>query len=249
MYSFYCVIERQIEKMVSSVTAMFDRMHALVIGPGLGRCPLVLRTVSIIVERAIEASVPIILDADALYMLTLEEYRYIFQSKKDSQKVVVITPNVVEYKRLLKSFENITSDEEKKKLREAYEGVVVVQKGYQDQIEFMTSAWDSDNPDTSTKLICKEEGGLKRSGGLGDILSGAMGTHIAWNHILGDGREGKAQDATDKLISCWSACCLTKKATKAAFDKKRRAMQAPDVLEEIGPVFEETITPRLPDKR
>jgi ATP-dependent NAD(P)H-hydrate dehydratase len=83
-------------------------------------------------------------------------------------------------------------------------------------------------------MICEEKGGLKRSGGIGDILSGSIGTFVAWNRILQD--KGVENDI---LLSCWMAACLTKRATRVAFEKRRRSMTAPDILDEIGTVVDE----------
>jgi len=234
--------------MVSEVTSMFNRMHAIIIGPGLGRCPLVMRATAIIVQKAMEASLPLVLDADALHILTLKEYRYILNSEKP-KKLAVITPNIVEYNRLMKSFENISPDE-KALVREAYRDVIVVEKGFFDAIYFLSEALDTkDDPShLFPSMMCKEDGGLKRSGGLGDILSGALGTHLAWNSILNSKEDDIEILNALRIVSCWSASCLTKKATAAAFERKRRAMQAPDVLEEIGVVFDKSVTPLLTDE-
>jgi ATP-dependent NAD(P)H-hydrate dehydratase len=83
---------------------------------------------------------------------------------------------------------------------------------------------------------CNERGGLKRSGGIGDILSGTTGTLVAWNNILA--RKGVAT-SQDLALACWTACCFVKRSTKKAFDIHRRSMTAPDILLELGPVIDE----------
>ena len=42
----------------------------------------------------------------------------------------------------------------------------------------------------------------------------------------------------DLVFACWMACCLTKQSTYKAFQKRKRSMTAPDVLEEIGDVVD-----------
>uniref|UniRef100_A0A7S4R5I8 ATP-dependent (S)-NAD(P)H-hydrate dehydratase n=1 Tax=Ditylum brightwellii TaxID=49249 RepID=A0A7S4R5I8_9STRA len=217
-----------IENMVSKVTSLFDRMHVLIIGPGLGRDPIVLRAVAQIIIRAREVNLPLILDADALYLLTLEPYRHILQSSKNNDGVVVLTPNVMEYRRLEQAFEN--EDE----LKKALDGVIVIQKGHHDTVTAATTT----ARESSMMMICEEIGGLKRSGGIGDVLAGTLGAFVAWNQILAS--KNKGGSSHDWMVaSCWSACCAVKKATRIAFEKKKRAMTAPDILEEIGTVLDD----------
>jgi len=90
-------------------------------------------------------------------------------------------------------------------------------------------------------MKCEEEGGLKRSGGIGDVLAGTISAFMAWNTILET--DSDDIDATKKqqhrIFACWTACVAVKKATKAAYDKKRRSMSALDVSGEIGNVLDD----------
>lgn len=190
--------------MVQEVTSQMDRLHVLVIGPGLGRCPMVLEATFRIIQEAKSRNIPLVLDADALFLLTLEPY----QKALENYDTVVLTPNVVERKRL-------------NGLEQYWKGATVIQKGAQDAI----------CRDEKILATCAEEGGLKRSGGLGDILAGTIGTLVAWNSILTN--QGKAS-SSDLPLACWTACCFTKRATKRAYDSHLRAMTAPDVLAELG---------------
>lgn len=235
--------QKMVDEMVEKVTSFLPRMHCLIVGPGLGRCPLVFQATARIMKAAIKANVGLVVDADALFLLTLNEYKHLFESLTGDNRVV-LTPNVVEFNRLLKAYCN----EENSNLRQNYfEGTplqhaVIVRKAQSDRI---TKAVDVNHDEEARELICEEEGGLKRSGGIGDVLAGCVGTFVAWDSIL-HGSNGANVDVDeddeeggDLLLSCWSACCVTKRSTKAAFEKKRRAMTAPDVLEEIGPALED----------
>ena len=205
--------DRLVVKMTLEITTMMHQMHVLVIGPGLGRCPLVMRATVQIIKLAMEKKLFMVVDADALFLLTLPENRGIFRNYDK----VVFTPNVVEYKRLLTAYDG--------DLSKATSGIII-QKGAQDII--------SCSMNSEITMTCDEEGGLKRSGGLGDILAGTVGTFLAWNEILSE--QGCS---TDRLLSCWSACCVTKKATKLAFERHRRSMTAPDVINLLGETFED----------
>lgn len=195
-----------VNNMVKEVVSIMDRMHVLVIGPGLGRCPLVMKATFSIMQKAMERNLCLIVDADGLYLLTLEPYRDMF---RDYEKLV-LTPNVMEYKRLL--------DVNDGDLSKAFSKAIIVKKGAQDVIY----------REGKEVMVCDEEGGLKRSGGIGDVLAGTLGTFIAWNEIL---RE--SDKPVDRVWSCWCACYLVKRATKYAYEKKGRSMTAPAVLESI----------------
>lgn len=85
----------------------------------------------------------------------------------------VLTPNVMEFARLCK-VQGVDPAEGAKeevcsRLARSFGGVTIVQKGPVDYIS---------NGDTT--LVCDIEGGLKRSGGQGDTLTGALVTFLAW---------------------------------------------------------------------
>jgi ATP-dependent NAD(P)H-hydrate dehydratase len=196
-----------VDSMVERVVSHMERLHVLVMGPGLGRCPLVFQATARIMKEAMARNIALVVDADALFLLTLDDYK----DTLASYDKVVLTPNVVEYNRLVQAH----GDDN---LNFATKGVVV-KKGAHDLIL----------QGGSESLVCAEAGGLKRSGGLGDILAGTLATFVGWNEIL------QSRGCTvDRKLSCWSACCVTKRATHVAFRGKRRAMTAPDVLHEIG---------------
>lgn len=202
-----------VDGMVEKVVSYMDRLHVLVMGPGLGRCPLVFQATAQIMKQAMARNLWIVVDADALFLLTLDDYKGILA---DYDKVV-LTPNVMEYKRLIQAFGGEDMG--------LFTKGLIVQKGAQDLIT---------QGGALEPLICAEIGGLKRSGGLGDILSGTLATFIGWHMIL----QSRGCDV-DQQLSCWAACCVTKRATHSAFQFKRRAMTAPDVLNFIGPTMME----------
>ena len=284
--------EQLIQEMVSSVVETFDRLHVLIVGPGLGRCPLVMRAAAKIIAEAKERKLPMVIDADGLYLLTLKENAGLLAGHHRC----VLTPNAIEVKRLTQAMvssevkNNLdnsgnakTEDTTAKgafgsdksppgsptpgRLQTAWadspehkassdmtaferstEGIVIVKKGAMDVI-FSTTLEALHVSRRS--MLCKEEGGLKRSGGIGDILSGCIGTFVAWNRILKSSNKPPAimvEDDEDKteesthdnlLLGVWTACCITRRATRYAFEEKRRGMTAPDVLREISRTVDE----------
>ncbi len=203
-----------VERMVEQVCSMMDKMHVLVLGPGLGRSPLVLEATARIIQRAqSQHQLPLVIDADALFLLTLPKYKTLLSD----ESLVVLTPNAMELKRLRDSNPYLP------------DRCIMIEKGSVDTIRL---ASDSSQ---SPSMVCGETGGLKRSGGIGDVLAGTCGTLVAWNNILSS--RGKAS-IDDVPLACWTACCFVKRATKKAFDIHRRSMTAPDILEELGPTID-----------
>lgn len=204
--------------MVEQVVELMDKLHVLVAGPGLGRCPLVLRATARIIEEAQKRNIPLVLDADALFLFTLEEYRNLLS--KDCSSLVILTPNAMERKRM-KAFEEDWCN---------LDSVIVVEKGAIDRIIPVASS-------NLSTLECREVGGWKRSGGLGDVLAGSIGTLVAWKTISSS-KESGPEVPTDPLL-CWTACSFVKRATHIAYHKHYRSMTAPDVLQELGPTVHE----------
>jgi len=85
----------------------------------------------------------------------------------------VLTPNVVEFARLCtaKGIDPLAGDPTLvcQKLAGSFGGVTILQKGPKDYI--------SNGKQT---VVCDLTGGLKRSGGQGDTLTGALVTMLAW---------------------------------------------------------------------
>jgi NAD(P)H-hydrate repair Nnr-like enzyme with NAD(P)H-hydrate dehydratase domain len=86
--------EQAKEQIVEDLKAWIKPLHALVIGPGLGRDPLVLSCAMAAVSAARDRDLPVVLDGDALFALN------------DDLDIVqgytrcVLTPNPAEYRRL-----------------------------------------------------------------------------------------------------------------------------------------------------
>lgn len=213
--------KKLVSAMVKEVCGLMDKLHALVVGPGLGRCPLVMEATAQIIQTAQKQyNLPLVVDADALFLLTLPRY----QNLLSSNSLVVLTPNVMEGKRLIESAAVLPP-----------ETCIMIEKGAVDQIKPASN----ETSNAFTSMACGEVGGLKRSGGIGDVLAGTCGTLVAWNQIL---TAKGAASASDLPLSCWTACCFVKRSTKGAFDCHRRSMTAPDVLHQLGPTIDEMAT-------
>jgi len=221
--------DKLVDAMVEKVTSKIDNLHALVVGPGMGRCPLVCEATAKIIEYAKSKGLALILDADALWMISQPKYRSLFQDY--TKAPVILTPNVVEYKRLLNNEEEDSSGAPSPKT--LLQHTTIVRKGRHDSIV----------QNDKEIISCQEEGEKKRSGGIGDILSGTLGTLVAWHVIQSSSHDESSEqllEPSERLaLACWTGCCFVKHATKLAFLDKKRSMTAPDILEELGPAVNE----------
>lgn len=244
------------------IIGMLSRLHALVIGPGLGRDTVTLKVVAEVMKEARSQSIPFILDADGLTMVT-EELDLI-----RGYKHCILTPNVNEFSRLAKAAgvevqsqskvqpgpgEDRTSKEAEacEKLANALGGVAIVQKGPHDVIS-----------NGVTSIVSDVMGGLKRSGGQGDTLTGSLGTLLAWraayhNGLWDSGEKDNPKEAQSKqdvtaelesedrrmspatslILVAWAGSGITRDCSRRAFNVKGRSMQAGDLTDEVHEAF------------
>ncbi|CAM0135776.1 hypothetical protein VKS41_001792 [Umbelopsis sp. WA50703] len=215
------------QEIVDNVASVFSRLHVLVVGPGLSRDSQMLEAAKGIIERAKEKNMAIVLDADGLFLVQNNP-----EIVQNYQKAV-LTPNVVEFKRLCDSmklkFEDSDKDKMAEKLSNAFGGVTIVQKGSRDLIS-----------NGKEVLICDAEGGLKRMGGQGDILSGVIATFLAWGKGYQDGvwkHDSSLEQKEISLLSAWAGCRIVRECAKRAFEKHGRAVLTSHLVEEIGPAY------------
>lgn len=197
------------KQLVEAVAIVLPKLHSLLIGPGLGRDTNVLRAAADIVQKASLRNLPVVLDADSITMVVNNP------GAVRGCPFVVLTPNANEFRNLCKRMERDnaergvhspieeeaatasttviekreTEDSSEEKLRskaaaverlaDQLGGVTIVLKGKEDIIS-----------NGSRTIVCAVPGGLKRCGGIGDVLSGAMATSLAWVYLQkSDGRE------------------------------------------------------------
>ncbi|KAJ5890180.1 hypothetical protein N7504_010990 [Penicillium tannophilum] len=242
------------------IISMLSRLHALVIGPGLGRDGVTLKVVAEVIKEARSRSIPFVLDADGLLVVTEDP------SLIKGYKECILTPNVVEFGRLAKALGvdtpsqadigkeggDKTSKESDacQQLSNALGGVTILQKGPHDVISNGT-----------TSIINDIKGGLKRSGGQGDTLTGSLGTLLAWraayheklwdssekeNEKEAESREDvqaelesdmRMSPVTTLLLAAWAGSSITRECSRQAFEAKGRSMQASDLTDEVHKSF------------
>jgi len=211
----------------ASVNEMLPRLHVLVMGPGLGRDPLMQESCMKILAEARKQKVPVVLDADGLALVV-----------RDPELVrgwtdVVLTPNIVEFGRLADKLgidmkggkqENLCQE-----MAEKLGGVCIIQKGGVDYISNGKSTWVND-------MV----GGKKRSGGQGDTLTGSVGTLLCWRKAYLEGlweTEGSFDEAELLMLAAFGGSAITRECSRLAFQSKGRALQASDVGEQVPQAF------------
>ena len=151
------------------------------------------------VSIAKERKMYIVLDADGLYMIG-ENISIIKGYRR-----AVLTPNVVEFKRLSEIIgidPEIPNDQRAALVSKSLGGVTVLQKGAKDIISSDTTGDEANLKESRMEGADEEaekvqetvevdvEGGLKRCGGQGDVLSGCVGTFMAWGRCYENGAFG-----------------------------------------------------------
>ncbi|KOS14420.1 ribokinase-like protein [Malassezia pachydermatis] len=216
------------EDVRNELRALFKRLHSVVIGPGLGRDTSMQSFARVALEVARESNLYAVVDADGLWLVQNDP-----ESVK-GYKRAILTPNVVEFQRLCDAMGVEASDDAAQRLSIALGGLTIVEKGQVDRIVTPTDI-----------VICDEEGGLKRCGGQGDLLSGTLGTFLAWAQRFEERTEA-GEDLPSipaerlPLLAALGASTVTRVASRRGFARLRRSMLANDLLDEIGPAYEST---------
>ncbi|KAJ3569264.1 hypothetical protein NP233_g5163 [Leucocoprinus birnbaumii] len=234
----------------TELESLFSRLHVLVVGPGLGREDYMQSYARTAVSIARTRGMFIVLDADGLYMVGKD--RSIIQGYRRA----VITPNVVEFKRLTEQIgvsPDTPADKKAQMLSRLLGGVTVLEKGAQDVVVTDTEGAEADlaasqlqdaDPEKEkfNELVKVDiQGGFKRCGGQGDILSGSVGTFLAWGRCYEDGAFGDKSIPASRvpLLGAVGGSMVTRTASRLAFKKAGRSLVTQDLLPELGHAFSE----------
>lgn len=219
--------DETIDSISDTVVAMLDRLNVIVIGPGLGRDPAMQETCARVIKAAKKKNISFVLDADGLYLA---------QTQPDlvkGYKECILTPNVVEFGRLAQAQNIDTAKEDPTKLCEklanAFGGVTIIQKG---KVDYISNG--------SQTLISDGEGGLKRSGGQGDTLTGSLATLLAYRKCYLDRLWEHENDMkSDELLAlvAYGGSAITRECSRLAFKEKGRSLQASDLTEHVHTAF------------
>jgi len=263
--------QRSPEKVRPELDSLLSRLHVLVVGPGLGREDYMQTYTRIALSIAQQRGIFIVLDADALWMINTDV------SIIQGYRRAVLTPNVMEFKRLSDNLgidAEAPADKKAGLVSKALGGVTVVQKGARDIIAVDTTGNAAD-PKSKVEAGEKEavqeqievdvQGGYKRCGGQGDVLSGCIGTILAWGKCYEDGvfgwvlsfrcgdmcwrltaifvsfecREKSIVTSRIPILASVGGCMITRTASRISFKKMGRALVTQDMIPELGAAFSE----------
>ncbi|XP_045909465.1 ATP-dependent (S)-NAD(P)H-hydrate dehydratase isoform X2 [Micropterus dolomieu] len=208
---------------VEEIEKWLPRLHGLVVGPGLGREDLLLKTTKEVIEKSKARDIPIVIDADGLWLVTQQP------SVIQGYQKGILTPNFMEFTRLYEALHHEpmdSSDHQRSvmQLSAAMGNLTLVLKGEQDFIS-----------DGSKVISCSIEGSGRRCGGQGDLLSGSMGVLAHWAHAAS--AVGMIKSVNPSVVAAFGACCLTRQCNSQAFQRHGRSTTTSDMIQEIGSAF------------
>lgn len=216
---------------VDEFALLLPRLHAVIIGPGLGRNERILANVGAIIDRVKETHLPMILDADSLFFVSSCPEIVRGYTK------AILTPNAAEFDRLYaavyRSEPNKTEDPNAavKQLCQTLGNITIVRKGREDVIS-----------DGHCVVACNERGSARRCGGQGDLLSGALGTFAFWSNkafSTPQSADLSIQKYGPNIVAALGACMLTRRCNRLAFEKFARSTTTTNMIEEIKNAFSE----------
>lgn len=180
---------------ITMLPADLSRYSAIGIGPGIGRDPATQNVVHCLLEQANEARIPMLIDADALNILSLHKDWF---DKIPSGSVM--TPHDGELRRLTDWDGLVARELAAKELCERT-GCVVVMKGFGSQV--LTPTGMKYTNTTGNAGLAK--------GGSGDVLSGLLAG------LMARGYEAATAAAMAVWIHGYAADCLTDRCTAEAY--------------------------------
>jgi len=199
------------ENALAEIEPWLDRLHVLLIGPGLGRETNVLATVSELIKLCRRLKKPLVIDADGLFLINQD------LSLIKDYPGVILTPNVAEFSRLF-------GEHVEEKIKDLGLDITVIEKGFKDRIYNSTNT-------SNAPYECPHGGSGRRCGGQGDLMSGAIAVFYHWS------LESKHPSAA--FIASYAGSFLTKKCNEYAFSLKGRSMLTTDMIEQIHKVFDD----------
>ncbi len=180
------------------VPERLDRFAAVGVGPGLGTAPQTVGALSLLMMRARDLGIPMVLDADALNILSERT-----ELKTCIPAGSVLTPHLGELKRLIP----YASQEEKEAgilrlCREA--GCVLVSKGFHSELY---------TPEGEKLVNTTGNPGLAK-GGSGDVLTGLVAG------LLARGYDARTAAALGVWIHGFAGDALTERCTAEAYSSR-----------------------------
>lgn len=216
---------------------LMTRLHALVVGPGLGRDELHQKRASKLIGKAKAFQMPLILDADSLIMVNEDP------SLIKSYSRALLTPNRIELQRMLnKMCAPETYDLRSMQTEQVQE---LVERCSRDlNVTIMTKGAVDIVCDGSTglqMLTSKTSGTDRRCGGQGDIICGLAAVYAHWID------QANKSSSNDKIANplAWAgylAAMTTRCCNELAFEEFGQGALASNMVDKIPSALQKLIT-------
>ncbi|XP_022198875.2 ATP-dependent (S)-NAD(P)H-hydrate dehydratase [Nilaparvata lugens] len=216
---------------IDKITPWLNRLHALLIGPGLGRHEYVSKTLVQVINHleCNNLAIPLIFDADGLFFLS--QHPQLMQNYEGN---IYITPNVVEFKFLARSILNVTEEDTEEHL------LTALPKGLGNNVTINLKGFIDLMANNGQIVKCSVEGSPRRCGGQGDMLSGILTAFAAWVKIRGNSILPNTNIPAE-LIASYAASSIVRSCNKLAFMDNGRGMIVTDMIDKIIPVTNELL--------
>lgn len=179
-----------------------------------------------------QQAIPLIIDADGLFLV--EKYLDLIEKYTGP---VVLTPNLAEFKRLESKFFKFDSSSVSPNL-----DIVLLKKGVTDVISNLILL--PRGLANRVILQCDIQGSNRRCGGQGDLLSGFLGTFVAW-YQLNDSKTdslmkdygGINKEVIGHSLAAYGACAMIRTCNRLAYEALGRSLTASDMIPYIHKAF------------
>ena len=211
------------EDAVDQIRPWLERLHVLLVGPGLGREEKTFAVIRNVIGIARDDGKPLVVDADGLYLISREPNLLADFPAPGA----ILTPNAMEFARLVKNDDPdaFGTTDANALLDNWGPNVTLIRKGAEDVVL-----------DRAMSFKVTGGGSGRRCGGQGDLLGGALAVFFAWalQHKL----DVDVPHDDRAMIACYAACKLVRECNARAFERCGRSMVASDMIEEIHGAFE-----------
>ncbi|XP_045478468.1 ATP-dependent (S)-NAD(P)H-hydrate dehydratase [Harmonia axyridis] len=206
----------------TKIEPWLERLHVILIGPGLGRDESTFNVIKQVISLCKKLRKPLVIDADGLFLISNN-----IDLIKDYPNKLILTPNIVEFSRLVGNSETEKYRTNSARLFELCSNLTIVVKGPEDIIF-----------DKAIETKVTGSGSGRRSGGQGDLLAGAVATFLCWSMQKDIPIESEESHDERALLASFGGCKLVRECNKVAFSKFGRSMTALDMTSMVHTVFD-----------
>lgn len=242
--------------LINKTLRWFKSMHSIAMGPGLGRDDTIESIFTTFTSHVNKVNttlpIPTVFDADALWFFGKTFNKTFTPFDKGN---LIITPNNSEFNRLIglllikENYDQITPQNQFKNIDGIDNKSISILKynaneipvEFKNEIDLCNTIHNNiivkkgvNDVITNGKelYIVKNEGSLKRCGGIGDVLTGLINCYcgmIYKNALMNN----KTYCQSDLMECCVLGCFICREASRLAFNEKGYSLTAPDIIDKL----------------